>query len=145
MRKTLNYIVCFVSCIILAFISVSEIISVTINPTVYNFGSESMMACGGMIYNSKYTYIATVLLISIFSMIVFIVVLKNKARLWINFSCLVLGYCYCLPLKYYSLFSFLRRDSRHKLQISLYSASRCSKRMFSAYNKSPFHKLETTV
>jgi len=48
MRKPLNYIVCFVSCIILAFnifISVSEIISVTINPTVYNFGSESMIAC----------------------------------------------------------------------------------------------------
>ena len=71
-------------------VGLHEVIHSMTNPNGYYFGSESMIGVGGVMYHSKYVYIVMMLLVSVFSLIVFIISLKNRTNIWINLTCLVL-------------------------------------------------------
>lgn len=93
MRSFFYYIIWIISIIVLLFnmvVGLHEVIHSMTNPNGYYFGSESMIGVGGVMYHSKYVYIVMMLLVSVFSLIVFIISLKNRTNIWINLTCLVL-------------------------------------------------------
>lgn len=93
MRSFFHYIIWITSIIVLLFnmvVGLHEVIHSMTNPNGYYFGSESMIGVGGVMYHSKYVYIVMMLLVSVFSLIVFIISLKNRTNIWINLTCLVL-------------------------------------------------------
>ena len=93
MRSFFHYIIWIISIIVLLFnmvVGLHEVIHSMTNPNGYYFGSESMIGVGGVMYHSKYVYMIIMLLVSAFSLIIFIISLKNRSKIWTNLACLIL-------------------------------------------------------